>query len=122
MTSTEGSNKTGGPLGDSEDEVLAAMDKRTRKLVVGITAIFAPAELILTLTQHSANTLEQNLSLLIVVLLVFTYQRHTAALAGQLDNSERLFRLLVSPFGRVVYFLFGAASLLVIGGNLVSMW
>lgn len=120
MTSTEESSKAGRLPGDSEDDVLATMDKRTRKFVVGVTAIFAPAQLALSLTQYSPNTFERSMGMLIVVLLVFTHQRHTAALMDRLDDGERYFRLLVSPAGRILYFVLGAAALGILGLHIIQ--
>ena len=115
MTSTEAANETGRSPGDSGDEVLAAMDKRTRKLSVAVTGVFAPVELALALTQYSHNSLTQNLMLLVVVLLVFAFQRHTAELSGRLNDDERVFRLLSSPLGRITYFLLASSALVILG-------
>ena len=115
MTSTEAANEVGRPPGDSGDKVLAAMDKRTIKLSVAVTGIFAPVELALALTQYSSNSLTQNLMLLVVVLLVFAFQRHTAELSGRLNDDERVFRLLADPLGRITYFLLAASALMILG-------
>lgn len=115
MTSTEAANRASQPPEDSDDEVLVAKHKRTRKLVVTVTGFFAPVELVLAVAQHPANSLTQNLLLLIVVLLVFSFQQNTAELSDQLDGDERFFRLLTSPLGRVAYFLLAAAALVILG-------
>lgn len=118
MTSTETANRASKPPEDGDDEVLVGMHKRTLKLAVTVTGFLAPVELAVALTHHSANSLMQNLLLLVVVLLVFSFQRHTADLSDQLDDDERFFRLLTSPPGRIVYFLFAAAALVILGLNI----